>query len=57
MKESVLNIKCPKKCYACIHHKVLNHGVKPYNYCTKIDKSFCGDEPKEFFDCNKSEGA
>ena len=45
--------KCPEKCKNCTERKIITHGVVPYNFCTKLNKSFCGGEPKKFFECGK----
>lgn len=42
----------PEKCKGCQFHKIV-HGVRDYNFCSKIGKSFCGAEPKEFFNCEQ----
>lgn len=43
--------KCPKKCKNCTSRKIITHSVMPYNFCTKLNKSFCGSEPEKFFKC------
>ena len=42
----------PEKCEKCEHRKVI-HGVRDYNFCEKMNLSFCGAEPESFFDCDK----
>ena len=53
MSKKNVNNKCPKKCIDCEYRKVITHYVAPYNFCTKLNASFCGGEPKEFFNCGR----
>ena len=53
IETAYVNKKCPKKCVDCECRKVITHYVVPYNFCTKLNVSFCGGESKEFFNCGK----
>ena len=53
MSKKNVNNKCPKKCINCEYRKVITHSVVPYNFCTKLNVSFCGGEPKEFLNCGR----
>lgn len=44
---------CPKKCINCEYRKVIKHYIVPYNFCTKLNVSFCGGEPNSFFNCGR----
>ena len=44
---------CPKKCLNCDFRKIITHGVLPYNFCVKLNVSFCGEEPDGFLNCTK----
>ena len=52
-KKNKVDNKCPKKCKDCEYRKIITHYVVPYNFCTKLNVSFSGGEPKEFFECGK----
>lgn len=45
--------KCPKKCKECVHRKVITSYIVQYNFCTKLNVSFCGGEPNSFFNCGR----
>ncbi len=52
-KKDNVDSKCPKKCIGCDCRKIVTHSVVPYNFCTKLNASFCGREPDDFFNCGK----
>lgn len=43
----------PKKCLNCEYREIIVHGVLPYNFCEKLNVSFCGEEPDDFLNCEK----
>lgn len=47
--------RCKKKCKNCEHRVVYTHSVVPYNFCKKLNVSFCGDEPESFLNCGIKE--
>lgn len=51
-KDNATN-KCPNKCKNCECRKIVTSFIVPHNFCTKLNASFCGEEPDNFFNCGK----
>lgn len=52
-KKNKVDVKLPTKCKSCDCRKVVAVSAVPYNFCSKLNASFCGYEPIKFFNCGK----